>query len=116
MSAKSEVAASGLDTAKLTLSAILVVAGIFAFYHFEAYSALWRVLGLLAATGAAVAVAYQTAVGRRVWQFGLDSRMEVRKVVWPSRQECRCARGAGRRTRGAGRVADSPRTAREPRE
>jgi preprotein translocase subunit SecE len=29
----------------------------------------------------------QTAAGRRLWQFGVDAKMEVRKVVWPSRQE-----------------------------
>jgi preprotein translocase subunit SecE len=29
----------------------------------------------------------QTAPGRELWQFVTDSRMEVRKVVWPSRQE-----------------------------
>ncbi len=26
-------------------------------------------------------------MGRRFWQFILDSRVELRKVVWPSRQE-----------------------------
>ena len=76
-----------MDTAKLAVSVALIVAGIYAFYYFEAYSALLRVIGLLAVVGAAVAVAYQTAIGRRFWQFGLDSRTEVRKVFWPSRQE-----------------------------
>ena len=76
-----------MDTAKLAVSVALIVAGIYAFYYFEAYSALLRVIGLLAVVGAAVAVAYQTAIGRRIWQFSLDSRMEVRKVFWPSRQE-----------------------------
>lgn len=28
-----------------------------------------------------------TAPGRVLWQFASDARMEVRKVVWPSRQE-----------------------------
>jgi preprotein translocase subunit SecE len=87
MSVKAEVEGSGMDTAKLAVSVALIVAGIYAFYYFEAYSALLRVIGLLAVVGAAVAVAYQTAIGRRIWQFSLDSRMEVRKVFWPSRQE-----------------------------
>ena len=38
-------------------------------------------------SGFAVALVYQTAIGQRIWQFSLDSRMEVRKVVWPTRQE-----------------------------
>ena len=87
MSVKAEVEGSGMDTAKLAVSVALILAGIYAFYYFEAYSTLLRVIGLLAVVGAAVAVAYQTAIGRRIWQFGLDSRTEVRKVFWPSRQE-----------------------------
>ena len=76
-----------MDTAKLVVSVALVIAGIYAFYYFEAYSTLLRVIGLLAVVGVAAAVGYQTPVGRRLWSFGLESRMEVRKVVWPTRQE-----------------------------
>ena len=36
---------------------------------------------------AAVAVFALSPLGRRFWQFILDSRVELRKVVWPSRQE-----------------------------
>jgi len=87
MSAKAEVESSGMDIAKLALSALLLVAGVYAFYHFEAHSALLRVIGLLITVGVSAAISYHTAVGRRVWGFALDARMEVRKVVWPSRQE-----------------------------
>lgn len=76
-----------MDTAKLAVSAVLVVAGIYAFYFFEGHSTLLRVIGLLVIVGAAVAIVYQTALGKRLWQFATDSRTEVRKVVWPSRQE-----------------------------
>ena len=87
MNAKAEVQNSGMDNAKLALAAVLVIAAIAAFYHFAAYSLLLRVLGLLAVCGVSVLVAMQTAVGRRTWQFAVDAKMEVRKVVWPSRQE-----------------------------
>jgi preprotein translocase subunit SecE len=87
MNAKAEVQGSGMDTAKLAVSAALLIAGIYAFYQFEAYSTLLRVIGLLLIVGAATWVAYQTVLGKRLWQFAMDSRMEVRKVVWPSRQE-----------------------------
>ncbi len=46
-----------------------------------------RVLGLLVVVGLAVMIAYQTVAGRRVWRFASDAKVEVRKVVWPSRQE-----------------------------
>jgi preprotein translocase subunit SecE len=87
MNAKTEDAGSGLDTLKLVVVAGLLVGGIYGFYSF-ADQPLWvRLAGLLAVIGAAVAVALQTAVGRTVWQFAADSRTEVRKVVWPTRQE-----------------------------
>lgn len=82
-----EVGGSGLDPLKLVVSVLLVAGGIGGFYYFEDYSTLLRVLGLLAVAGVAVAVALQTEVGRRTWQFGVDARTEVKKVVWPTRQE-----------------------------
>jgi len=87
MSAKTEETGSGLDTVKLLVVVALLVAGVFGFYSF-ADQPLWvRLVGLLAVVGAAVYVALQTEVGRTVWQFASDSRSEVRKVVWPTRQE-----------------------------
>ena len=87
MNARAEAGATGLDTAKLVAAALLLIAGIYGFYHFAAYSTLLRVLGLLAVGGVAAAIALQTDVGRRLWQFSGDARNEVRKVVWPTRQE-----------------------------
>ena len=87
MSSPAEAGGAGLDTAKLAAAVLLLAGGIFAFYYFAEYSVLLRVIGLLAVSGAAAAVALQTAPGRQLWQFGADVRMEVRKVVWPTRQE-----------------------------
>jgi len=87
MNAKTEEAGSGLDTVKLLVVVALLVAGVYGFYSF-ADQPLWvRLAGLLAVVGGAVFIALQTAVGRTIWQFAADSRTEVRKVVWPSRQE-----------------------------
>jgi len=87
MNARAEAGGTGLDTVKLVSAALLLVVGIYGFYYFAAYSALVRVIGLLVVAGLAVTVALQTAAGRRLWQFVGDARTEVRKVVWPSRQE-----------------------------
>jgi len=87
MNAKAEAGAAGLDTVKLAASAILLAAGIYGFYHFAAYSTLLRVAGLLAISAVAAAVALQTEQGRRLWQFAGNARAEVRKVLWPTRQE-----------------------------
>jgi preprotein translocase subunit SecE len=87
MNAKTEVEGTGLDTAKLFVAVAILTAGIFGFYYLEAQPLWVRLLGLLVVIGAAVFVTLQTAMGRTVWQFAVDSKIEVRKVVWPSRQE-----------------------------
>jgi preprotein translocase subunit SecE len=87
MNANTEEAGSGMDTIKLLVVVVLLGAGVYGFYSF-ADQPLWvRLAGLLAVVGAAVFVALQTAMGRTIWQFASDARTEVRKVVWPSRQE-----------------------------
>ena len=87
MSANTEVEVSGMDTVKLLMSVTIIVAALLGFYYFDAYSQLLRVLGLLVVVGLAVMIAYQTVAGRRVWRFASDAKVEVRKVVGPSRQE-----------------------------
>ncbi len=87
MNARVETGSAGLDRVKLVGAVLLLVGGIYAFYYFSAYSTLLRVLGLLVITGLAATIALQTDPGRRLWQFTGDARTEVRKVVWPSRQE-----------------------------
>ena len=76
-----------MDTVKLVVAVLLLAVGIGAFYYFEEYSTLLRVLGLLVLAAIAVAIALQSDAGRRIWAFAASSRTEVRKVVWPTRQE-----------------------------
>lgn len=87
MNAKAEAGATGLDTAKLVAAVAVLVVGLWAFYFFASYSLLLRVVGLLLLSGAAVAIALTSLPGRQLWRFAVDARMEVRKVVWPTRQE-----------------------------
>ncbi|MCF7980277.1 MAG: preprotein translocase subunit SecE [Chromatiaceae bacterium] len=87
MNARAEAASTGLDTAKLAVAVLLLAGGIWAFYFFAPYSVLLRTLGLLVIASGAAALALTSAQGRQLWRFALDSRMEVRKVVWPTRQE-----------------------------
>jgi preprotein translocase subunit SecE len=87
MNAGTEQTGSALDTVKLVVVVALLAGGVYGFYAF-ADQPLWvRLAGLLVVIGAATAVALQTGAGRAVWQFATDSRTEVRKVVWPTRQE-----------------------------
>ncbi|RMG59109.1 MAG: preprotein translocase subunit SecE [Gammaproteobacteria bacterium] len=87
MASKPEQTGSTLDTVKLAVSALLLVAGVIGFYYYEEQATLYRVLGLLAVTGVAVAIAMTTAIGRALWAFMGEARAEVRKMVWPSRAE-----------------------------
>ena len=75
------------DRLKLFLAVLIVVVGIGGFYYFANKPELVRVLVLLASFGVAVAVVLQTAPGRSAWDFAKASRMELRKVVWPSNKE-----------------------------
>jgi preprotein translocase subunit SecE len=81
--------ATGEVAGKLTVAVAiaLLVAGVAAFYLLDTRPD-WQRWG---STGigvvAAAAVFAMSPTGRRFWQFILDSRVELRKVVWPSRQE-----------------------------
>jgi len=88
MVAKAETEESGkLDSLKFLIAIALLVGGIWQFYYFEEESQLYRILGLLAMLVMAMLVMYTTRMGYGVWLFARDARTEVRKVIWPSRQE-----------------------------
>ncbi len=76
-----------MDTLKLGIAVLILVAGVAGFYYFEAEALLYRVLGLLALVLMAVGVVYTTRLGQSIVGFGREARAEVRKVVWPTRQE-----------------------------
>ena len=82
-----EVVSNKLDTFKLLLAIAILILGIVGFYYYEAESQLYRVLGVVFAAGVAVAIGSTTALGQNLIGFGREARMEVRKVVWPTRQE-----------------------------
>ena len=88
MVAKAEAEAPNkADTFKLVLAVATLIAGITGFYYFETEALLYRVLGLLAFVIVALLFVYFTQLGQSVVGFGRESRAELRKVVWPTRQE-----------------------------
>lgn len=65
----------------------IVAGGVYANAYFSGESLLYRVLGLLALALLASLIALQTTQGRAFWELVKGSRSEIRKVVWPTRQE-----------------------------
>jgi|SRR5580658_7513637 preprotein translocase subunit SecE len=80
-------ARAGLDTAKLVVAILLVLGGIVAFYALHAQPAWQRWLAVLAGVVLGALVFATSAHGRAFWQFMQSARVELRKVVWPTRQE-----------------------------
>jgi preprotein translocase subunit SecE len=76
-----------LDKIKLALAAAMVVAGVWAFYHFGDIAPVLRVLMVLAGLLAAAGVASLSEPGRQLFAFGQEAWAEAAKVSWPTRKE-----------------------------
>jgi preprotein translocase subunit SecE len=87
METKVESQPTFVDTAKLALAALIVLVGFAAYYYFGEASTLLRALAVLVAAGLAAFVALQSAQGQALSRFIQASRVELRKVVWPTREE-----------------------------
>jgi preprotein translocase subunit SecE len=79
--------ASAKDTALMTLSVVLLIAGIVAFYWYDELALPFRVAMVVAGLAAGAGLMWFTWYGREFWQFAQASRIELRKVVWPERDE-----------------------------
>ena len=82
-----EASGSRFDTVKWLLVVALVAAGVYGNSFFADQSLLYRVLALLVLAMVAGFIALQTAQGAAFWELTKGSRTEIRKVVWPTRQE-----------------------------
>ncbi|NBD21663.1 preprotein translocase subunit SecE [Aquabacterium fontiphilum] len=82
-----ETVTSGADKAKLAAAGLLVVGAVAVFYLLGKQDLWLRVLALLALMAAAVGVFFTSAQGKELIAFGQDATKELRKVVWPARQE-----------------------------
>ncbi|TVS12229.1 MAG: preprotein translocase subunit SecE [Gammaproteobacteria bacterium] len=87
MSTSKAAQRDGLDGLKWVVVFVLIAAGAFGNSYYGDESLLYRVLALVAVAAAAGAVAVQTAKGRAFWELLKDARIEIRKVVWPNREE-----------------------------
>lgn len=94
MNTQTQSSTSIKDILKQVLSVILVVSGVAAFYYFSVdrgeikeVALLYRVLVLVLIMTVVLAMMLTTELGQRIWGFAIESRQEIRKVVWPTRDE-----------------------------
>ena len=89
MNAQAETSQCGvLDIIKLLIAAGALVGGLYAYYYYEPTIAqAIRVLMVLGGAVAGIGIAMTSMQGQRLWHFIQGSRVEIRKVIWPTRQE-----------------------------
>jgi preprotein translocase subunit SecE len=87
MNPKAEAQDSRFDLLKWLVVVVLVVVGVVGNQYYSAQPILYRVLALLAIAAIAAFVALQTGKGKAFFVLAKEARAEIRKVVWPTRQE-----------------------------
>lgn len=87
MNPKAEAQDSRFDLVKWLVVMLLVVVGVVGNQYYSAQPILYRVLALLVIAAVAAYVALQTGKGKAFFVLAKEARAEIRKVVWPTRQE-----------------------------
>ena len=87
MSAKAELNDGRFDVIKWVVVALIVSVGVFGDSYFSAEPVLYRAIALVVLGIVAAFVALQTSKGKAFWSLLKEARIEIRKVVWPTRQE-----------------------------
>lgn len=87
MSEKTENSSSPLDMLKWLIVIGLLGGVVAGNYLYEDFSVLYRALAAVVIVVVAGFIAASTEKGSTFLNFAKDSRTEVRKVVWPTRQE-----------------------------
>jgi preprotein translocase subunit SecE len=82
-----EQPSSSFDTLKWGVVFLLLVAAVSGNYVYGEESVLIRAIAIVVMVGVAGLIALQTEKGRNAALFAKEARTEVRKVVWPTRQE-----------------------------
>lgn len=84
---QSKVKLTALDYPKWLFALVLVVLSVVGNIYFSAYASSLRALAIIVVLGVSLAILATTAHGKIVLDFFKQARGELRKVVWPTRQE-----------------------------
>jgi preprotein translocase subunit SecE len=75
------------DTLLWILISVLIAAGVFANCYFSELSWALRFTGWIILICVLVGLAATTLQGKKIWSFAKNARVELFKVVWPTREE-----------------------------
>src|SRR5690606_16851910 len=82
-----ETVSSTADRLKLGLAILVIIAGVVGYSMLEGHAAVLRIGVFLASVIVAGVIAWASEPGKRSLSFGRDAYNEVKRVVWPTRQE-----------------------------
>ncbi len=71
----------------LILSIGVLIIGMFLFYYYSDVRLFYRVVGMITVLILSSFIAYQSDFGKLVYSYVTDSKVELKKVTWPTKQE-----------------------------
>ena len=71
----------------LILSIGVLIIGMFLFYYYSDVRLFYRVLGMISVIILSGFIGYQSDFGKLVYSYVTDSKVELKKVTWPTKQE-----------------------------
>ena len=71
----------------LMLSIGVLITGMILFYYYSDVRLFYRVVGMISVVIFSAFIAYQSDFGKLVYSYVTDSRVELKKVTWPTKQE-----------------------------
>ena len=71
----------------LVLSIVVLITGMILFYYYSDVRLFYRVIGMISVVIFSAFIAYQSDFGKLVYSYVTDSKVELKKVTWPTKQE-----------------------------
>tara|TARA_B100000035_G_scaffold247956_1_gene216623 strand:- start:976 stop:1344 length:369 start_codon:yes stop_codon:yes gene_type:complete len=71
----------------LIVSIIVLISGMILFYYFSDVRLFYRVLAMISVVILSGFIGYQSDFGKLVYSYVSDSKVEIKKVTWPTKQE-----------------------------
>jgi len=84
---KIEIETNKQDVVKWILSTVMFLGALVAFYYFDQYPLIYRVLGLIGIVILGFLIVFNTERIRSLRVFTHDARVELKKVIWSTKAE-----------------------------